>query len=228
MTARTRSCTNAVPPHVVNGIIGEAFNSALTSRGFQEASPRKYVRARIAHTHDVVEFHSDVTRLLPIWGVSLNFVPHISGRLTETVQWHRTPRSALPDLRYSEIEDMRDFRPKYAISTINGPEIMRDQAFAARSALLPRAFQLFDSVKDLLSIDQLFVREEQNPKWGNIFNTPQVALAYAFYLAKVGREAEGRNYMSEWLKRSSHRRQETNTRLSLLFEEAVRMPLITR
>lgn len=214
------------PPAVVNKIVGEVFDSALKSRGFQKASPRKYVRPRIAHTHDVVELHSDVTRLLLIWGLSLNFVPHISGRSTETVQWHRTPRSAIPDLRYSEIEDMRHFHPQYAISTINGPRITREQALVAHSVLLPRAFQFFDSVMNLSSIGELFVRQEQNPKWGNIFTTPQVALAYAFYLAKTGREAKARAYMSEWLRRSSHRREETNTRLSLLFEEAVRLPLI--
>ena len=95
---------------------------------------------------------------------------------------------------------MRHFHPQYAISTINGPRITREQALVAHSVLLPRAFQFFDSVMNLSSIGELFVRQEQNPKWGNIFTTPQVALAYAFYLAKTGREAKARAYMSEWLK----------------------------
>ena len=67
------------PPAVVNKIVGEVFDSALKSRGFQKASPRKYVRPRIAHTHDVVELHSDVTRLLLIWGLSLNLFLNIRG-----------------------------------------------------------------------------------------------------------------------------------------------------
>ena len=215
------------PPAVVDKIVGEVFDSTLEGLGFQKASPRKYVRVRIAHTHDVVELLSQTTQLVLIWGLSLNFVPHISGRLTETVQWHRTPRSANPDLRYSEIEDMRNYRPQYAISTMQGGQAMREAALAARSVLLPRAVQLFDSVRSLLSIDDLFVREEKSPRWGNIFSTWQVALAYAFYLARIGRESKARAYMSEWLKRS-HCRTETNNRLSILFEEATRLPLLVQ
>jgi uncharacterized protein HemY len=56
------------------------------------------------------------------------------------------------------------------------------------------------------------------------YNIPQLGLAYAFYLAKIGDEVEARRYMSDWLKRS-HRREETQETLARLFEEAVTSPL---
>jgi hypothetical protein len=68
------------------------------------------------------------------------------------------------------------------------------------------------------------MHEEQHPQWGDLCNTPQIALAYAFDLAKIGTEGNARAYMAEWLKRS-HRRPETNQRLRELFEDAVRRPL---
>jgi hypothetical protein len=212
-------------PSIVDKIVGEVFDPSLLASGFHRANPRKYVRARIPHTHDVVELLSRTVSLSLIWGLSLNFVPHIAGRQTETVRWHRTPRAATPDLRYSEVEDMRNALVRYAISTMHGAPIMRKQALTVRSALLPRAVQFFDSVTTLSSLGDLFVQKEQNPQFGDIFNTPQVALAYSFYLAKMGRESKARTYMSEWVTRSNFR-VETNDRLSELFEEAIRTPLV--
>jgi hypothetical protein len=212
-------------PQIVDRIIAEVFDSPLRSVGFEGSSARKYVRARIPQTYDVIEFYSRKIDLLLVWGLSLNFVPHIEGRSTETVSWHRTARSARTDLRYSEIEDTHDSRTRYAISTLHGPEKMRQAALQARAALLPRALQFFNSVPNLLAIEALFLGEERRPKWGDIFATPQVALAYAFYLARVGKKKEARSSMLEWLKRSDHHRPETNDRLSALFEEAISAPL---
>lgn len=101
---------------------------------------------------------------------------------------------------------------------------MQKQARSALAEMIPRALKFFDSVPDLLAIERLAVHEEQHPQWGDLYNTPQLALAYAFYLAKIGKEGNARAGIAEWLKRS-HRRPETNQRLRELFEDAVRQPL---
>lgn len=90
--------------------------------------------------------------------------------------------------------------------------------------MIPRALKGLDSVPDLLAIERLFVDEEQHPQRGDLYNTVQLALAYAFYLAKIGKEGNAGAGMAEWLKRS-HRRPETNQRLRELFGDAVRQPL---
>ena len=215
------------PPSLVDRIVGEVFDSRLLASGFQRATRRKYVRRRIPHTYDVIELLSQTVSLSLIWGLSLDFVLHVQGRQTETVQWHRTPKTANPDLRHSETDWMRGVRNRYTISTTHGEHILRQQALEASSALLPRAFQLLDSVAGLGAVGQLFLLKEQKPLWGwDIFNTPQVVLAYAFYLAKMGREIQARSYVSECLKRS-HWRPETNGRLTELFEQATQTPLIS-
>ena len=112
------------PPSLVDRIVGEVFDSRLLASGFQRATRRKYVRRRIPHTYDVI-----------LWGLSLDFVPHVQGRQTETVQWHRTPKTANPDLRYSETDWMRGVRNRYTISTTHGEHILRQQVFEATSAL---------------------------------------------------------------------------------------------
>lgn len=53
----------------------------------------------------------------------------------------------------------------------------------------------------------------------------QVHLAYAFYLAKAGREKEARQMMSAWLSHNFNAfRQETLERASQLFDEAIESP----
>src|ERR1043165_397739 len=103
---------------LVNKIIGEVFDSELQALGFQKSTPRKYVRSRIQQTHDVIELLSQTIQLRFIWGISLQFVPHIEGRSTETVKWHRTVASANPDLRYSETENVPNGHVLYNVSTI--------------------------------------------------------------------------------------------------------------
>lgn len=177
------------PPAVVNEAIAEVFDPPLFAARFEKATPRKYVRARVPHTRDVIELHSDYIRVFPVWGLSLEFVPHVSGRDTETVKWHRTARSADPDLRYCEVEDpSRGFRPKFAIPTIEGRERLEEACRSARVNVLPRAMALFEAVSDLRDIDALFQHEERVARWGTFWNQPQVSLAYSFYLAKMGRE----------------------------------------
>ena len=46
---------------------------------------------------DVIKFYRSHLDLNFVWGVSLNFVPHITTGV-ENVRWHRTPKSAVTDL----------------------------------------------------------------------------------------------------------------------------------
>jgi hypothetical protein len=50
--------------------------------------------------NDVIEFFRGNLDLNFVWGLSLNFVPHITIGV-EHVRWHRTPKSAVSDLRCS-------------------------------------------------------------------------------------------------------------------------------
>jgi len=171
----------------------------------------------------VIEFHSDRLSLVFVWGFSLNFVPHIAGRDTETVAWHRTPNSANPDLRYSGLGRFCSgpTQPGATIPTHTTESSVRDGAELTRNLLLPKALAKLDSVRRLRDLGALFQEEERSTS--HFFNFPQLALAYTFYLAKIG-DQRARQYMSEWLENSGHMREETLQRITKLFEEAVNTP----
>jgi hypothetical protein len=137
-------------PRKIDEIIAEVCDPALNPHGFLRSTPRKYVRKRIEYSHDVIELLSQKISLRMIWGVSFDFVPHIAGRATETVQWHRTARSANPDLRYSEGENASQPTRRFDISTIQGDDLIRKQARSALAEMVPRALKCFDSIPDLL------------------------------------------------------------------------------
>jgi hypothetical protein len=103
---------------------------------------------------------------------------------------------------------------------------MREQAGLSRRLLLPRVLEELDSMQHLNDFRKLFEIEERRAG-NNFFIFPQVTLAYAFYLAKIGDEHKARNFMSAWLEHSSLR-EETEQKLAALFEEAVTSPLITQ
>src|SRR6185437_9749963 len=91
------------PPALIDQVLADSFDAPLTRVGFKKVRPRFYVRTRLPEMNDVIEFHRDRLDLVLIWGPSLNFVPHITAGV-ENVRWHRTPKSAHIDLRYSAFD----------------------------------------------------------------------------------------------------------------------------
>jgi hypothetical protein len=87
-------------PNLIDSVVEEFFDEALSKVGFRKVRDRFYVRSRIAEMNDVIEFFRDKLNLNFVGGLSLNFVRHITSGV-ENVRWHRTPKSARLDLRYS-------------------------------------------------------------------------------------------------------------------------------
>jgi hypothetical protein len=210
-------------PRLVDTVVAATFDPPMAQAGFAKMSARTYVRKRLIGARDVVELRSNGASLLLVWGFSFDFVPHIAGRFTETVRWHRTDKSASPDLRYSGLGRFCSGpkEPGATIQLYQGESRLREEAELSRTRLLPRALANLDSVRNLLDFRPLFEFEAREKSF---FNFPQIVLAYAFYLAKIGHEVEARHYMSEWLQRSNHR-EETEKTLVQLFEEAAASPL---
>jgi len=216
-----------VTTSLVNSILEEIFQKPLTDCRFEKVDPRKYVRRRIGGVHDVVLFHSSTADIVLTWGFSFDFIPHISGRYTESVKWHRTAKSAIRDLAYSGLNrslvKSSDPEPGARMWTSHGEERFREDALKCRDLLLPKALQQMSAPKDIRSFRGLF--EAQEEEFGKAFsNYYHFALAYSFYFAKIGETTKARAYMSEWLKRSHHR-EETQRKISELFEAVAAKPL---
>jgi hypothetical protein len=209
-------------PKTVQRVIEEIFDDSLLKSGFEKVKPLQYVRSRLSELHDVIKFKGEYTGLLFTWGLSLRFVPHITMGVGD-IRWHRTPKSAKMDLIYSGFHrDGNDLG--FRICTTRGKDAMRGDAEATRAHLLPKAFQFFSSVRNLSDLRVLFQQIELHHEWEwKLSNLPQVALAYAFYLAKSGQEQTARRYMSDWLKQNNER-EETLRQIAALFEQAVNSP----
>ena len=129
------------PPDLIDEVIGEVFDQPLGEAGFAKVRNRRFVRSRFVEMNDVIEFYRDPLNLIFIWGLSLNFVPHLTPGVGE-LRWHRTIKSARTDLRYSGFGRKKALG--WCLDATRGKAELRRTAILTRSEMLPKAFALFD------------------------------------------------------------------------------------
>lgn len=212
------------PPALIDKVLAETFDRSLSGAGFKKIRHRFYVRSRFPEMNDVIELFRDKLDLNFVWGLSLNFVPHVTNGV-ENVRWHRTPKSANSDLRYSGFPE-----PGWSIRATQGGAVLRQSAELTRTRMLPKALAFFDCVTGFRDLSGKFQEAARPNEFGWTLETQfQLHLAYAFYLAKSGRENEAKQMMSKWLERNFNSfRPETLERISEIFKKAVDSPYISR
>lgn len=196
----------------IEGIIRPTVEGTLNPLGFERGDCLKWVRSADAPIRQVFTFHKWKGGLIaPSWGVSLDFVPHlVSGQ----VKWHRTPKSALQDLRL----DARE--PRLSISYVHGPSPL-GQGIGEVTRLAVAEAQTFWRVSSTVAglpascewAEQYYARHE-----GLMFDDyGQHAVARPFILAKSGRDGEARALLKQFFERNrSSLRGETAERLRAL------------
>jgi hypothetical protein len=114
----------------------------------------------------------------------------------------------------------------WSIEATGGKDELQRSALLTRSEMLPKALRFFESLKTFQDLEAIFQEKQRPNEWGWTFDMfPQSSLAFSFYLAKSGQEGKAREFMSKRTARNSTvYREETITRVSELFEEAVRSP----
>jgi hypothetical protein len=212
-------------PTLIDAVVGEVFDGPLAEDGFQKIRGRFYVRSRMQEMNDVIELFRDRLDLNFVWGLSLNFVPHITNGV-ENVHWHRTPKSAHKDLSYSGFGRVPELG--WSIRTTKGEEELRRSASLTRSEMLPKALKFFGSVRKFHDLESVFQEHGRSNEFGWTFDMlTESSLAYSFYLAKSGQEQRARECMSNWLVRNSVAyREETIAKVTELFEEATSSPFV--
>ena len=79
-------------------LIERIFGPKCLFMGFSAAGNRKWVKVRQDGTMEVIHVHSDRGfQYYPIFGLSFPWIPHGNWK---KICWHRTPKSAVLDLRY--------------------------------------------------------------------------------------------------------------------------------
>jgi hypothetical protein len=213
------------PPALIDKVLAETFDPPLADLAFQKIRHRFYVRSRLPEVNEVIEFHRDRLDLNFTWGLSLNFVPHITEGV-ENVRWHRTQKSARRDLYQSGFGKSPQLG--WSVGTIQGEAFLRRSAELTRTEMLPKALAFFDSIRSLRDLLPKFREAAQPNDWGwTLEMRPQLHLAYTFYLAKQGQAQEAEKMMSDWLARNfDFLSPETLERISDLFRQAIDSPFV--
>ena len=134
----------------------------------------------------------------PVWGFSLNFVPHFNN-LNTKLSWHRTVKSAKLDiLPFDEFDDELNLS-RFA----SAKEHESTVADVFRSAL-GRAATFFDSVRSTEDLLPIFERLQAFQGSGlGYWNYSNVPLAHAFTLRVNDRFSEGKLILDEYVRRSN-------------------------
>lgn len=164
----------------IHEIVSPSVESHLLPLGFEAQGPLSWIRstnAPIRQLFRLVQWRGGA--LAPAFGLSLDFVPHLSGN---DFKWHRTAKSARPDLMF----DVRD--PAFDISYSYGPETIANCAPGVLSAAIPKAESFWNIARTVDDLPCAFEHVKQHLSTGGLgfYNYTQHALAYAFVLALNG------------------------------------------
>jgi hypothetical protein len=170
--------------------VGAAFDGPLRSIGFERVAPRRWVRSDRLPIRDLFVVGSLKSGMLtPLWGISLDFVPHISGR--KAVRWHRTAQSADFDLRFDPVDVYERNTPaaeaRCVLPAAAEPTAIADALKKVAHVVVPEAVAFWKPLRSGADLPSAF-REKQQRKTVRFgfWNYIQEPLAEAFVHAALG------------------------------------------
>ncbi len=169
----------------LHAIVRGEVERVLGPRGFEAAGDLKWVRDRDAPIRQVFAFTKWKGGVVgPSWGVSLDFVPHLSG---QQLRWHRSNKAAKLDLCI----DARD--RALLMSYINGERVIRQAHRGIIGSALDQANGFWARCEGVSALPGAieWLKTYYAPKDGlGFYNYTQHPLTVAFVLAKTGRRDE--------------------------------------
>lgn len=165
----------------IHEVVSPIVESLLHPLGFEPQGPLSWLRSTdipIRQIFRLVQWKGGA--LAPSWGLSLDFVPHLSG---SDFKWHRTLKSARPDLTF----DVRD--PAFDISYIYGLEALAECAPDIVRVAISKAESFWNRARSIAELPCAFERVKRHLSTGGLgfYNYTQHPLAYAFVLAMNGK-----------------------------------------
>jgi hypothetical protein len=166
--------------------VGLHLGSVLTSDGFEQVSARRWVRSSMAPIRHVAELQAlKGLSYCPQWGLSLDFVPHVTGR--GEIRWHRTAKAARFDFVYRPIdfEATRADTREWAVSPLATPQELEEDLRRVAMLTVRDASLLFDRAVRVEDLPALYREHRARPAVGLPFAAfPQQVLAEAFVAAR--------------------------------------------
>jgi hypothetical protein len=169
----------------VHAIVHNEVERLLLPRGFEAVGGLKWVRGGDAPIRQVFQFSKwKDGKVHPVWGISLDFVPHITGK---KVAWHRSNKSAKLDLCFDPQTE------KLNMSYINGARPIQKQHKYVIGAALQEANRFWEqsrSIDDLPKVIDL-LKDFYETAGGLTFNSyTQHPLAVPFILKHLGMKGD--------------------------------------
>jgi hypothetical protein len=198
-------------------ILRITFGPQLESAGFTESGTRMWTRSVKTHITEVFQIQPvKGLSYSPRWGLSLDFVPRISG---SSIKWHRTPKSAVIDLKYDPLDYERI---PFCTSRIDGCSAEQTSQRLADGSI-SSALSWFDKVR---SEEDLLTAFEEARSLKAIrfafYNYRPHAIAYAFVLSRAGRLNEAKVELHKYLEHFPFLTDKTVERLNQLLTETYR------
>lgn len=181
-----------IPTEEIHRRVYPLVEELLFPLGFELQKPLHWVRSHDAPIRQMfMLMQLKGGAVSPCWGLSLDFVPHVSG---SEVKWHRTLKSACPDL----IMDARDRSLEF--SCIHGAAEIMLKAPNVISRSVSEAEAFWTSARSISDLPFVFESIRRHMSGGGLgfYNYVQHPLAYAFVLAKLGRHEEAQSELGHY------------------------------
>jgi len=176
--------------------VTSAITERLGEHGFAPSGKRRWTRQCGPGILGLVALQGLKTEYVPAWGVSLDFVPHLSGG---NVGWHRTPKSARFDLSYQPLDYDEDLRP-WEISRFATAEELRIEARVFASRVSDSAVRFLEPLTSATVLLEAFEAKRNRRSLRLAFeHYPQEMLSYAFVLARAGHAEAARDAFSRFV-----------------------------
>lgn len=197
-------------------VISPIVDAALDGRGFEAVAPLKWVRFDGTPIRQMFAFPAWKGGVIaPRWGLSFDFVPHVSG---SSVRWHRTNKSAMFDLAVDARDKLLD------ISLIRGEKVVVQRSATVVDTATTRANEFWGRVNSIEDVATAFEWLQIRLSTGGLgfYNYVQHPIALAFALARVGEVAAARSELERFLAGRSLQ-DPVSIRIGKLLTEAIRV-----
>jgi hypothetical protein len=159
----------------MDDLLGKIFGPKCIFMGFLPAGKRKWVRTRPDGTMEVIKLYSDgALYFLPFFGLSFPWIPHA---VSESLRWHKTPKSATMDLQHQHPSKV-DWK------------LPRQRTLAAEQAnkISTEVCEACESWFARLSHTENFLEElERRRAAPGFHNSVQILTVYQFWQARIGK-----------------------------------------
>jgi hypothetical protein len=187
-----------LPRPIFEQTVREHMDSALKERGFHVVTKTRWARSNGPQILAMVELQALKAAYAAVWGLSLEFVPHLDERNGFRVEWHKTEKKARFDLSYNPMDYERDLRP-WTVDQLTRPESLPGEALEFADRVSMSAAEYLDPLRTIEATLAAFELKRRRPSIRLGFeHYPQENLAYAFVLARCGRDQEAEQALRQF------------------------------